>query len=166
MKRTKMKTTRRAIDYWSKKNASNKVIQRLEYPNDVDEELLPLLDILNSIPGVRTLFSCCGHSKEPFYIVIGFTSLEARHLITQMLQCFEFFAKNKYKLLDIEDDHYPHATFKVEEFWCGRFSKIVKECEVGFYSEDLGLKSKVGRVKDYKRICNFLLTLVPDKHWK
>jgi tRNA(Phe) wybutosine-synthesizing methylase Tyw3 len=51
-----------------------KKIQKFNYPKDIDQELISLLDVINSIPGVRTLFSCCGHGKEEFYIVLAYTS--------------------------------------------------------------------------------------------
>lgn len=52
--------------YWTEEQANRKCIVSLEYPKDVDEELIPLLDLINSVPGVRTIFSCCGHAKESF----------------------------------------------------------------------------------------------------
>ena len=69
---------KRSTDYWTTEESREKLIVSLEYPGDVDQELLPLLDLINSIPGVRTLFSCCGHGRESFYMVLAFTSAQTR----------------------------------------------------------------------------------------
>ena len=39
-----------------------------EPPADVDPELLKLLQALNSLPGIRTSNSCCGHGKAPMRV--------------------------------------------------------------------------------------------------
>lgn len=39
-----------------------------EYPNDIDAELVPLLDAMNSLPGIETRSSCCGHGGAPVRI--------------------------------------------------------------------------------------------------
>ena len=36
---------------------------KFEYPNDMDKEMIPLCDELNSIPGISTQFCCCGHGE-------------------------------------------------------------------------------------------------------
>ena len=41
---------------------------RAEYDNNMDIECRPLCDVLNSIPGITTISSCCGHGKDPFTI--------------------------------------------------------------------------------------------------
>ena len=48
-----------------------------EYPDDIDEELIPLLNTLNNITGVSTQYSCCGHHrrKNDFYIFLHCSSL-------------------------------------------------------------------------------------------
>ena len=35
-------------------------------PQFIDEQCIPLFYTLNSLPGLRTFESCCGHGKEPF----------------------------------------------------------------------------------------------------
>ena len=37
----------------------------MNWPNDIDNELVPLLDQVNRFPGIRTVSSCHGHSKRP-----------------------------------------------------------------------------------------------------
>lgn len=35
-------------------------------PEFIDEQCIPLFYALNSLPGLRTFESCCGHGKAPF----------------------------------------------------------------------------------------------------
>lgn len=154
---------KRSTDYWSTEEARGKLIVSLEYPGDVDQELLPLLDLLNSVPGVRTMFSCCGHGRESFYMVLAFTSAQARSLIENGLQGLKHLDR---KIADYQEDCFPHARFTIEDFYtkCADPS-LIFENSVGFYSNDLGTKKKAERIKDYKRICRFIMKLVPKKHW-
>lgn len=52
----------------SKADASKKKLTKFEYPKDIDKELIPLLDTIGSVPGLRPLFSCCGHRYKEFLI--------------------------------------------------------------------------------------------------
>ena len=153
---------KRTTDYWSAEEARGKLIVSLEYPGDVDLELLPLLDLLNSVPGVRTMFSCCGHSRESFYMVLAFTSAQARSLIENGLQALKNLDR---KIADYQEDCFPHVRFTIEDFYTKNADSLIFENSVGFYSQELGMKKKAERVKDYKRMCKFIMKLVPRKHW-
>jgi len=37
-----------------------------DYPSDMDVECIPLCDALNSLPGIQTSESCCGHGSHNF----------------------------------------------------------------------------------------------------
>lgn len=148
--------------YWTAEQARGKLILSLEYPGDVDIELIPLLDLINSVPGVRTLFSCCGHGRESFYMVLAFTSTQARSLIENGWQGLKNIDR---RIADYQEDCYPHAKFTVEDFHSKDLNSLIFENAVGFYSTDLGTKKKPERIKDYKRMCKFLMKLVPRKHW-
>ena len=153
---------KRSTDYWTTEESREKLIVSLEYPGDVDQELLPLLDLINSIPGVRTLFSCCGHGRESFYMVLAFTSVQTRSLIENCLHAIKHLDP---KIADYQEDCFPHARFTIEDFYTKNANSLIFENSVGFYSDDLGMKKKAERIKDYKRICKFIMKLVPKKHW-
>lgn len=38
------------------------------YDNGLDNEVIDLCNALNSLPGITTFESCCGHSSQPFSI--------------------------------------------------------------------------------------------------
>lgn len=155
---------KRSTTYWTAEQAKGKLIVSLEYPGDVDKELIPLLDLLNSVPGIRTLFSCCGHSKESFYMVLAFTSLQARSLLENMVAHHKYLDRDKLVSF-VDEDCCPHARFTTEDFNNNMLDSVVFENQVGFYSADLGMKKKSERIKDYKRMCKFIMKLVPRKHW-
>lgn len=163
-KKDKLRKTlaKRTTDYWTVEQARGKLILSLEYPGDVDIELIPLLDLINSVPGVRTLFSCCGHGRESFYMVLAFTSTQARSLVEN---CFQHSKHISRKIADPNEDCFPLAKFEIEDFHTKDSDSIVFENAVGFYSNELGTKKKPERIKDYKRICRFIMKLVPRKHW-
>ena len=141
-----------------------KKIQKFKYPKDVDQELISLLDVINSIPGVRTLFSCCGHRKEEFYIVLAYTSLQTRSLIENI------FLKNTQYIKNFNDDlTYKDVfigKFKSHDFYNAPIdNNIIFENCVGYYNTELGLATKKERVKNYKKIIKILTRLVPNEHW-
>ncbi len=39
-----------------------------DYPGKIDKQVVPLLDAMNSLPGIETESSCCGHGKRPVLI--------------------------------------------------------------------------------------------------
>ncbi len=41
---------------------------KMEYPEDIDKECIPLCDAINKIKGLKTTESCCGHGKDEFRI--------------------------------------------------------------------------------------------------
>lgn len=42
--------------------------KKVEYSGVMDDECIPLCDAINSIPGLRTVESCCGHGERQFSI--------------------------------------------------------------------------------------------------
>lgn len=51
-----------------------------QYPSDMDKDMIPLCDALNSLPGVRTFFCCSGHGRGnegEFYICMGCSNMRS-----------------------------------------------------------------------------------------
>lgn len=40
----------------------------MKYRGNMDAECIPICDALNSITGIKTIGSCCGHNTEEFQI--------------------------------------------------------------------------------------------------
>lgn len=49
----------------------------MQYPDDMDQECIKLCDAMNSLPGVVTNESCCGHGVRPFRIFFTCTSFDS-----------------------------------------------------------------------------------------
>ena len=141
---------------------TKKLIQKFKYPKDVDKELIPMLNIINSIPGVRTVFSCCGHGKEDFYLVLAYTSCQTRSYIENIFQ------RTKITIKGFTDDI-------IDDVFCGKFrvhdlgnmenNDMIFENYVGYYNESLGSVTKKERLQQYKKICKFLEKMVPNEYW-
>lgn len=136
---------KRRFNYLPKTSLKHKNFQELVYPKDMDEEMVPLSNVLNSIPGCRTLYTCCGHSHEGWYVVLKFTSDVAHEEVRKA------FEKNgAHDILDNSgaghDDPIP-------------------EVEMTVYWNSLGLLPDSKRFKAYKSLCNDLVKLLPASHW-
>ena len=80
-------------------------------PTDVDEECIPLCDVLNSLPTVRTFESCCGHLKYPFGVYffcydIGVLSRLARAVSHN-------YSDGKWEILVETTDTHPYGVFSI-----------------------------------------------------
>lgn len=51
-------------------------------PNNMDEECIRLCNAMNSLPGIETFESCCGHNKSKYYIWFIVTDYEKRGLLS------------------------------------------------------------------------------------
>ncbi len=45
-------------------------------PNDIDPEVIDLCRALNSLPGIATVESCCGHGERPFQVYFKARNLD------------------------------------------------------------------------------------------
>ena len=141
---------------------NEKTIQKFKYPKDVDKELIPMLNIINSIPGVRTTNSCCGHGKYNFYLTLAYTSCQTRSFIDNLFQrnCWDIKGFTD-KLAD--DDII--CQFKIVDFYSSDTDNMIFENYVSYYNEKLGLMNKKERLNEYKKICYFLMMLIPNNDW-
>lgn len=53
-------------------------MKKIKYTGKMDKECIPLCDAINSIPGLETTESCCGHHEDHFRI--WFKVLKFRNL--------------------------------------------------------------------------------------
>lgn len=57
------------------------------YPDDIDKECVVLCDALNSIPGVTTRESCCGHGRKPYRVWFQAENLHSLSLVALIATC-------------------------------------------------------------------------------
>ena len=59
----------------------------MRYPEDIDREIVPFLDAVNELPGLKTLYSCCGHGREAFYFVVAARDIK---MLMRLLRLLKF----------------------------------------------------------------------------
>jgi hypothetical protein len=73
----------------------------MNHDANMDPECIPLCDAINSMPGLRTLESCCGHGKEHFRIWFAAESLTyLPPLLYYLMPCHIGFRWNCYVTTD------------------------------------------------------------------
>ena len=62
--------------------------KKVKYDGKMDKECIALCDAINTLPGIRTLLSCCGHGERPFRIWFIARSLAA---LLRLLGCLRVY---------------------------------------------------------------------------
>ena len=142
-------------NYVLKKWYKNKNHQKFVYPDDMDEELIPMMDVFNNIPGIRTVFSCCGHGGDGWYVIFNTTSSFVNK------ELLDFFKENGNceKLL-------PNLKFETVDF--GNIHagcNLVPETRIGVYCNELGSLPIEKRRSAYKKICEWFSKFTPRSTW-
>lgn len=55
----------------------------VDYGPDMDEECRSLCDALNSVKGIQTSESCCGHGERPFHVWFKVTDMKGLFFVTR-----------------------------------------------------------------------------------
>ena len=80
-----------------------------KYDGNMDKECIGLCDMLNSLPGVETFESCCGHLKERFSIWFFCENIDS---ISRLGRCVERnYSDGKWELLVDSTDVHPKGVF-------------------------------------------------------
>lgn len=78
-------------------------------PQDIDYQCIELCNFLNSIPGVQTFESCCGHCKERFSIWFFCDSIPA---LTRLGRATERnYSDGKWEIVVDSTDNHPYGVF-------------------------------------------------------
>ena len=81
----------------------------IEYPDDMDKECIKLCTVLNGLPGVDTVESCCGHLKEPYNIWFHCDKID---VISRLGRCLERnYSDGKWELVVDSCDVAPFGFF-------------------------------------------------------
>ena len=149
-------------------------LQRFKYPKDIDTELVPLLDTINSVPGLRTMFCCSGHGKEPFYMMIACCNKEiAKHVFdifnlpypkngrftprpTRTLPKDGDILSRDNKFTAVLDD----PVTNLHRGFCPQ-----EKISISIYSSWLGCMKARERKKELAKLQKTFLGFVPRMHW-
>lgn len=58
------------------------------YDKNMDSECVPICDALNTLPGIKTFESCCGHGTHPFFVAFVADTIE--HLRPLLMSIDEY----------------------------------------------------------------------------
>jgi hypothetical protein len=128
--------------------------RKFSYSKDVDKELVPMLDVFNNIPGVRTIYSCCGHGYPGWYLSFKTTS--------------DFMYNTLVNYFNKDGDEYPwfpDVDFNVETDESEQWG-LVPEKRVTVYCDKLGMLKADKRREEYAKICEFFSKFTPYCEWK
>lgn len=102
-------------------------MRNLQLPNDMDSECVRFCDAINSMKGLCTTSSCCGHNKEPFRIWFRASYLGA---LLPLLYCLDSCHSNigGWKVTATTDCSMSHVTFCIESTW-SQGGKAYRETE-------------------------------------
>jgi len=61
-----------------------------KYPEDMDRDMIPLCNAINSLRGARTFFCCSGHGrgKDEFYILLGTRNMKTLRRIVKAFDMY------------------------------------------------------------------------------
>ena len=148
-------------NYVLKKWYQNSNHRKFTYPNDVDKELVPMLDVFNNIPGVRTEYSCSGHDGETWYITFKCSS----EFVTNVI--LNYFTDTP-KLDDDDPLNRLRTNLEYEVVYDEHQDSynIVPEKNIAIYCKELGEMTEKKRMNEYKKICEFFSKLTPHYGWE
>lgn len=152
-------------------------IQHFEYPKDIDQELIHLLDAINSVPGLRSMFCCCGHGKEEFYVMLACCNIEVAKEVFKVFNlpfqkdailAISDYSNSRITLksgrISSEDDKFFAYLDSPELSRRRGFTKQEKIC-ITIYSTVIGELKYKKRKSEITKLEKKFLKLVPEKHW-
>lgn len=150
-------------NYVLKKWYSGKDHRKFTYPDDMDEELAPMMDVFNNIPGVRTEFCCTGHGNDGWYISLQCASEFMHDIIVQYFM--------RAIPVDMTSGDWIRKVvttlpFEVVDNPSCASSCQVPERRVTIYCNELGKMPESKRKKEYKKICEYFAEFAPRASWK
>jgi len=78
-------------------------------PFDMDDECINLCNVLNTLPGVTTFESCCGHCKHPYYIWFFCNSIDTLSRLGRALS--RNYSDGKWEIVVDSTDTSPYGVF-------------------------------------------------------
>lgn len=135
--------------YLTKKMIAGKHFQRFNYPNDIDEEMIDLMDVLNNIPGCRTMYSCQGHGHGQWYFVVYCCNGQVEFEIE------DYFGMKRH--LEVRSGSMASPTIN---------GCKIKERSVAVYDRQFDKQTSAEKKKAYSEMCMHLLQFVPREFWQ
>jgi len=81
----------------------------MKYPDTMDKECIEICNVLNSLPGVRTFESCCGHLKDIYSIWFFCDNINTISRLGRTVD--KNYSDGKWELLVDSTDTHPVGVF-------------------------------------------------------
>ena len=127
----------------------SKNFQRFSYPKDMDKEMIDFIDVLNNIPGCRTLYCCQGHGFGHWYFVANCCNMFPYKAIRSYFQ-----EKQKH-----------NSKIEIIEGCDSNLDNLFKELQITVYDKSFDKMTLAKKKAAYKKMCEYFLEYVPRKHW-
>lgn len=90
--------------------------EKWSVPFDMDTECIDLCVALNSLPGIETVNSCCGHGKQPYWIWFDVDYSQRGLLTLSRLTSINYYPRisRKWKIFVDHRDTFPQLTYRLE----------------------------------------------------
>ena len=128
----------------------SKNFQRFSYPKDMDKEMIDFIDVLNNIPGCRTLYCCQGHGFGHWYFVANCCNMFPYNAIRSYFQ-----EKQKH-----------NSKIEILEGCDSSLDDLFKELQITVYDKSFDKMTLAKKKIAYRKMCEHFLKLVPRKHWQ
>lgn len=128
----------------------SKNFQRFSYPKDMDKEMIDFIDVLNNIPGCRTLYCCQGHGDGAWYFVANCCNMFPYKAIRSYFQ-----EKQKH-----------NSKIEIIEGSDSNLDNLFKELQIAVYDKSFDKMTLAKKKIAYRKMCEHFLKLVPRKHWQ
>ena len=127
----------------------SKNFQRFSYPKDMDKEMIDFIDVLNNIPGCRTLYCCQGHGFGHWYFVANCCNMFPYKAIRSYFQ-----EKQKH-----------NSKIEIIEGCDSSLDDLFKELQIAVYDKSFDKMTLAKKKIAYRKMCEHFLKYVPRKHW-
>ena len=127
----------------------SKNFQRFSYPKDMDKEMIDFMDVLNNIPGCRTLYCCQGHGFGHWYFVANCCNMFPYKAIRSYFQ-----EKQKH-----------NSKIEILEGCDSNLDNLFKELQIAVYDKSFDKMTLAKKKIAYRKMCEHFLEYVPRKHW-
>ena len=128
----------------------SKNFQRFSYPKDMDKEMIDFIDVLNNIPGCRTLYCCQGHGDGAWYFVANCCNM------------FPYKAIRSY----FKEKQKHNSKIEILEGCDSNLDNLFKELQITVYDKSFDKMTLAKKKIAYRKMCEHFLKLVPRKHWQ
>ena len=128
----------------------SKNFQRFSYPKDMDKEMIDFMDVLNNIPGCRTLYCCQGHGFGHWYFVANCCNMFPYKAIRSYFQ-----EKQKH-----------NSKIEIIEGCDSSLDDLFKELQIAVYDKSFDKMTLAKKKIAYRKMCEHFLKYVPRKHWQ